>query len=283
MNQPQAVAPYSLSRSIKYSLPAILSIFPFIGMITIDPYYKYGGVIVPLILLSLLWGSHWKQLPLARKITEVIILYYLLLSFLLFVGYWGIALFMTLSEVGIEQFLIEHEQTAIWIYLGISFAQPIFLPIPEIVPVVAASAVLGSFYGFILAFIGSVLGILTMFFLARKVGQATMMKFVKQEQMTRYQAYVQKNETLVLLILFLIPIIPDEIICVGAGLSGVTVRKFMLLAVLSKSITSSLLAYSVALVQWSGLSITTLLLLIGAVVILFYLGVIYIKKKLLNH
>lgn len=57
-----------------------------------------------------------------------------------------------------------------------------------------------------------------------------------------FKNFVVKNEIVVLIGLFILPILPDEVICVGAGISGVSFKKFIIIAVLSKIIT--ILAYS---------------------------------------
>lgn len=57
-----------------------------------------------------------------------------------------------------------------------------------------------------------------------------------------FKNFVVKNEIVILIGLFILPILPDEVICVGAGISGVSFKKFIIIAVLSKIIT--ILAYS---------------------------------------
>ncbi|WP_372464711.1 hypothetical protein [Peribacillus frigoritolerans] len=49
--------------------------------------------------------------------------------------------------------------------------------------------------------------------------------------------------------MFIIPILPDEIICLGAGIGGVSFRRFILIASLSKLLTVSSLSYSVDLAK----------------------------------
>lgn len=57
------------------------------------------------------------------------------------------------------------------IYFLICFFQPIFLPIPEIVTIMSASEILGPFKAFIIAFLGTVIGIIVMYSIARIAGE----------------------------------------------------------------------------------------------------------------
>lgn len=147
----------------------------------------------------------------------------------------------------LESLLNANISMAKLIFWVICFIQPIALPLPEPVTVVAGSSVLGSFTAFILAFSGTSAGIITMFFAARIGGMKIVSKLVNQKQLTRYHEYVEKSEVIVLAALFIFPILPDEIVCVGAGLSGVSVRRFMIIGIFSKLVTSFSLAYSIEL------------------------------------
>ncbi|MCM3165805.1 TVP38/TMEM64 family protein [Peribacillus frigoritolerans] len=135
------------------------------------------------------------------------------------------------------------------LFLLICFLQPIVLPLPEAVTIPAGSAVLGSFNAAYLGYSGTISGIATMFLLARIGGQKLALKLVKEKHLQSYQEYVKKNETAILFLLFIIPILPDEIICLGAGIGGVSFRRFILIACLSKLLTVSSLSYSVDLAK----------------------------------
>lgn len=147
----------------------------------------------------------------------------------------------------LETLLHQNISTAKLIFWAVCFIQPIVLPLPEPVTVLAGSAVLGPFTAFILAFTGTSAGIITMFFAARVGGMKIVSRLVNQKQLAQYHDYVEKSEVIVLAALFIFPILPDEIICVGAGLSGVSVRRFIIIGVFCKLVTSFSLAYSLQL------------------------------------
>lgn len=210
------------------------------------------------------------------------VLFYLGAVLLLVLAIFYVTKVMVFTDAyGFEGLLKEHLQTAKYIFFFISFAQPIILPIPEAVTIPGASAVFGPAVAAAIAFPGTLLGISAMFFAARYGGRKFISNFIKEEQLEKYQQYVVKNETLIMFLLFIIPILPDEIICVGAGIGQVSPKKFLLIASISKFLTATLLAYSVVLAE--GLSLTAPQLMFGfSAIVLILFGITVITKKLLN-
>ncbi|MEH7444263.1 VTT domain-containing protein [Bacillus sp. JJ1122] len=211
-----------------------------------------------------------------------LILFYLGAVLLLVLAIFYVTKVMVFTDAyGFEGLLKEHLQAAKYIFFFISFAQPILLPIPEAVTIPGASAVFGPTVAAAIAFPGTLLGISAMFFAARYGGRKLISKFIKEEQLEKYQHYVAKNETLIMFLLFIIPILPDEIICVGAGIGQLSPKRFLLIASISKFLTATLLAYSVGLAE--GLSLTTPQLMMGfSAIVLILFGVTVITKKLLS-
>ncbi len=118
-----------------------------------------------------------------------------------------------------------------------------------------------------------------MYVIARFGGQRIVSRFVKDEHLTKYQSYVQKNEILFLAIMFIIPISPDEIICIGAGLGGVTFRRFFIIAALSKLFTATIFAYSVELAKIFSLSTTELMVYASIIAGVAFILTAWIKKN----
>lgn len=167
----------------------------------------------------------------------------------------------------LQALLERNRSAAVWIYTVVCFLQPIALPLPEALTVMTGSAVLGAFTAFAAGFAGTMLGVMAMFAIARYGGMKLAARLVKPEQLDRYHRYVAKHELPILVALFVIPVLPDEIVCVGAGVSGVSVRRFVLVAALAKLATSFSLAYSVQLGAWLSISPAQMLLAVGVVAV----------------
>ncbi len=249
---------------------------------TLFPIYRAFGVVISVGILCLAtFFKFTKQRELFNIIKMTSIFYFMFIVIILLIFYSTKILVLT-DESGFESILRENISLAKFIYFMICFAQPIILPIPEAVTVAAGSSVLGSFDALYLGFLGSITGILSMYFFARFGGTKLVYKFVKEKHLHRYKEYVRKNETFILVLMFIIPILPDEIICVGAGISGVSFKRFIWIASLSKLFTSSTLAYSIPLANVLSLSGTQILMGGSLMVGFFLIITMMVKKKLLN-
>lgn len=172
------------------------------------------------------------------------------------------------NEYGFENLLSLYKEKAKLIYFLVCFLQPIILPLPEPVTIIGGSSLLGSQSGAAIGFIGTFLGIISMFFASKYAGKAIVSKLIDENKLEKFNKFIKANEMLVILMLFILPILPDEVICVGAGLAGINAYKFIGVAAVSKLITSVSLSYSLQLIRFNagiGMVIVLLVLIIFAV------------------
>ncbi|HWO98335.1 MAG TPA: VTT domain-containing protein [Bacillus sp. (in: firmicutes)] len=262
-------------------LSGITIYLAFAFLPTLLPVYKtiLGAALAGILLLDVyLVLSNRKEY---LKVTKLALIFLSSLIFIVCLVFY-ITKFLVLTDTyGMETVLKESTSFAKFVFFLICFSQPIILPIPEAVTIPAGSAVFGSFTAALLSFFGTVAGIVVMFFIARFGGQKLVSKLVKEKHLKKYQEYVGRNETTILALMFIIPILPDEIICVGAGISGVSFKRFFMIASLSKLITTSLLAHSVYLAKL--LSLTgSQLIVIGSVIIAVMFAASLILKRYLE-
>lgn len=107
---------------------------------------------------------------------------------------------------------------------------------------VVAYSVFGPVYGFLLAFSANLVGSLILFILAKKFGKPFLLAFFSKETINKYLKYVEdeKRLTWMLAIAFVVPGLPDDAFAMIAGLSSMSVGKFMVLQVLFKPLTTFL-------------------------------------------
>ena len=255
--------------------------FVFALLPTVLPLYKWIYISALLTVLALDGYFVMTKRNSLLKINRMI-LFYLGAVLLLILAIFYVTKVVVFTDVyGFEGLLKEHLHPAKYIFFFISFAQPILLPIPEAVTIPGASAVFGPGVAAAIAFPGTLLGISAMFFAARYGGRKFISKFIKEQQLEKYQQYVAKNETLIMFLLFIIPILPDEIICVGAGIGQVSPKRFLLIASISKFLTATLLAYSVEMAE--RLSLTTSQLMFGfSAIIVILFGMSAVMKMFLS-
>ncbi|OXS60478.1 hypothetical protein B1A99_08630 [Cohnella sp. CIP 111063] len=259
-------------------IPVLLFKFEF--MQTLHPEFRYSLMGFGLLLfLSGIAAMSLKRYGWAHVVKWVSV-YYLVFTCAIWILYLVSRIIVFTDVYGMEKLLQEHQSAAQWIYIAICFAQPILLPIPEAVTVVAGSTILGASQAFLLGFAGTMLGVATMFYLARIGGTRLVSRLVKAEQLERYHRFVRRNESFIMGLLFVIPVLPDEIVCVGAGVSGVTPRKFLLIAGISKLATSFLLAYSVQVAEWLSMSPSQVTIALSIAIGVMLLAVFVFKKRM---
>ena len=167
------------------------------------------------------------------------------------------------------------------IYVFICFIQPLVLPTPEAMTILSGSVMLGSFKAFILGILGTTLGILSMYLLSRKFGTKLVGKLVKKEQIEKYQRFIHKHQFIITGLLFIIPILPDEVVCIGSGLVGISLSTFMIIAIISKTITIFMYAYSVQIAEIFNISDWKLVVIELSVLLVVYM-VIKILSSMKN-
>ena len=151
---------------------------------------------------------------------------------------------------GFEYILTEYAEDTLPLFFLICFLQPIMLPVPEPVSVLAGSAVFGGKTAFLICFPATVLGILVMYCLAGYGGSRMKAKYSHSRQLEKYYAYVDKYGVWVLFFLLVFPILPDEIICLGAGFGHMPAKRFVPAVLVGKLITSSVFSFFPELVEF---------------------------------
>lgn len=238
-----------------------------------DPLFRFRGLFIFATILCLLFFTVALFSP-YRRISEW---GFKVMNSVLTVGIMLLAVsrladgFADFGQKDLEHLFEQNIYFAKLLYFLICFLQPIALPLPEAVTILAGSSVFGSFYGFLIGFTGTILGIMTMFTLSRRIGIKLASK-INERKLQKYKGYIQRGEVIALFVLFVFPVLPDEVICIGAGLTGVSKGKFFVVAFFSKLVTSLSLAYSVQLADHWKLSVTETVAASGFVLLILYLS-----------
>jgi uncharacterized membrane protein YdjX (TVP38/TMEM64 family) len=199
-----------------------------------------AGALILASLKMLVWVKKW---PRTSKVINYLI-YYLTGAFLALILIHSVTRLMMLTDYyGFEYILQQNMGHALSLFFLICFLQPIALPVPEPVTVMAGSAVLGSFNAFVISYLGTVLGIITMYLLAKMGGDRLKAMKGHSKGLERYNHYLDRYGHWVIAVLLIFPVLPDEIICLGAGFSGMLARRFIPLVLASKLVTAYVLSY----------------------------------------
>lgn len=187
---------------------------------------------------------------------KVIISIALLIAITIVVIYLGKVVIL-INNIGFKNVLSSYGNNAKFIYFIICLLQPIVLPLPEPITIMGGSSILGPSLGAAIGFSGTLVGIIIMYCIARFASESIINKIIDEKKLDKFNRYIQKNEILIILMLFVLPILPDEVICIGAGLAKISGYKFIAVASIAKLVTSVSLSYSLELIKfnWSFLAI----------------------------
>ncbi|MEQ2454980.1 TVP38/TMEM64 family protein [Flavonifractor hominis] len=119
-------------------------------------------------------------------------------------------------------------------YLMVQLLSVLIAPIPSNVTALAGAVLFGTWPAFLLTWIAVVSGSMLVFFLARILGQSFAERLVSQTVTQRYLDVIRRKRDIFLILVFLFPFFPDDLICILAGLTDIPARRFFLIVLLTR-------------------------------------------------
>lgn len=144
------------------------------------------------------------------------------------------------------------------IYIIFCFLQVVLLPVPGSVAVAVGVAMFGPLYCALYAFIGIILGSVVAFAVGRWIGYRAVCWIVGKESVDKWLKKMKGKDYLILSLMFLLPLFPDDILCFVAGLSSMTWGFYIIMILITRSISVFSTAYSFELIPfntWWGITI----------------------------
>lgn len=120
------------------------------------------------------------------------------------------------------------------VYFLIQFLSVVIAPIPSNVTALAGAAVFGMWPAFLLTAAAVVSGSVLVFWLARVLGQPFVDRFVSRKVSEKYMDIIRRKQDVFLALTFLFPFFPDDVLCILAGLSDIPLRRFLVIALLTR-------------------------------------------------
>ncbi|GCE46407.1 putative membrane protein YdjX (TVP38/TMEM64 family) [Thermosporothrix hazakensis] len=154
------------------------------------------------------------------------------------------------------------------IFFLIQVTQVIVSPIPGNITTLAGGALFGIVPGFLLSGSAIVVGSMLAFYLARFLGHVFVIKLVGRKQYERYNSFFTGRYSLGLLIIFLVPFFPDDVLCLLAGLSAMPASIFFLFLLIGRlpgTFLTTLVGAGVlqlSLVEWIVVGVISLLVIV---------------------
>lgn len=144
------------------------------------------------------------------------------------------------------------------VFILLQILQVVIPIIPGGVSSAAGVLIFGPYLGFVYNYVGISIGSVIIFLLGRRYGKPFILSMISDKTYDKYIGWLDNQsrfEKLFALAIFL-PVAPDDALCLMAGLTNITVKKFTLIILLAKP--ASIFLYSMALI-YGGTFLTGLL------------------------
>ncbi|MCD7729489.1 MAG: VTT domain-containing protein, partial [Clostridia bacterium] len=158
------------------------------------------------------------------------------------------------------------------VFIVVQFLQVVVLPIPSTVTVMAGTALFGPLLCSVYSFIGIFIGSVVAFAVGRWLGYRVVSWIVGKDELDKWLKKLKGKDYLLLSIMFLLPLFPDDLLCFVAGLSTMTWGYYIIMIIITRALSITLSAYSFESIPfntWWG--ILCWVLIIAAVIALFVL------------
>lgn len=224
--------------------------------------------IVFAIVISAFCGlSTWATLTKRERLEKSAVGVYLLLI-TAFLSWYVLQKTDFFGVVGSSETLQAYlERTGVWMpvfYVTLQFLQVVVLPIPSVVSTLAGVAIFEAWRATIYSLLGILLGSFLAFWIGRKLGYRAVRWMLGEETLQKWQKKLKGKDELVLTLMFLLPLFPDDVLCFLAGLSTMSARYYCVMITISRVLAVSATCYSVDLIPfttWWGIALWCVLLL----------------------
>ena len=179
------------------------------------------------------------------------------------------------SRENLREYVSSFNGWAPVVFFALQFMQVIISPIPGNLTTVMGGLLFGFVQGFLISLLAIVLGSICAFLLGKSFGRPLVERIVSKKVVDKYLNTVSSRQRLVLILMFLLPLFPDDMLCLIAGLTAMRLRSFALVMILTRPwglLVSSLLGaglISVSIPLWGWILIGISLLVI------IFLGIKY--------
>ena len=143
-------------------------------------------------------------------------------------------------------------------YFGIQLVSVVVAPIPSNLTAAAGAYLFGLWPSFLLTWGAVALGSAIVFGLARALGQQFAGQFVSEKLSGKYLDVIRRKRDVFLALAFLFPFFPDDILCILAGLTDISFRRFFLLAVLARPwglLVACMVGSATLAIPWWGMAL----------------------------
>ena len=179
------------------------------------------------------------------------------------------------------------------IFFIIQFLQTTIIPLPAAITTIAGTLLFGPWITLGISFLAVFSGSLFAFFLGKKIGRRLVVWVAGEKTTLKWEEKLKQGK-FVYFLMMLLPLFPDDILCIVAGTVNMSYRFFIITNLITRpiSIATTCFLGSGHIIPYSGWGIPVWIALVIICIILFYLSykyqpqienfVVNLGKKLTN-
>lgn len=159
--------------------------------------------------------------------------------------YWGYHRDLFTSDLALSQFLQSIGPLAPFLFMMLQIVQTMFPLIPGGLTIPGGLMIFGMGYGYLLNFVGIMIGSIINFTLARKFGRPLVQLLMGNRTFNKYVRWLDNPRQFKRLFIFgmFFPLSPADLLCYLAGLSDLSYRDYLLILSIGKPIALFLYSY----------------------------------------
>lgn len=120
------------------------------------------------------------------------------------------------------------------VFFLLQLTSVILAPIPSNLTAAAGGLLFGTLPAFLLTAGAVILGSVIVFSLSRALGKHFAEHFISRRNLQKYEEIIHRKRDTFLFLAFLFPFFPDDLICIMAGLTKISLRRFLFLTVIAR-------------------------------------------------
>ena len=134
---------------------------------------------------------------------------------------WRTGFFEAVSSLeSLRRYLEEAAPFGQLFFFLLQLASVVLAPIPNNIVALAGAVLFGTWQAFFLTAVAVQLGSMVVFLLARTLGRPFVERLVSTKVSERYLEVIKRKRDIFLILVFLFPFFPDDLICILAGLTA---------------------------------------------------------------
>jgi len=121
------------------------------------------------------------------------------------------------------------------VLIALQAIQIVLAPIPGQVLGAVGGYLFGPWLGTLYNMIGITIGSTAAFWLSRRFGRTYVERMIDADALATFDTFVERRGLLSLFVLFLIPGLPDDVLCFVGGLTPIPIRKLVVVAIVGRT------------------------------------------------